>query len=317
MAILSKRHRRIPRTGRYANILMDETFKVVLCNPENEQLLKEIIELLIPGKRIDKLVLRDKEHHGFALSDKNVTFDLYCTDDNGEQFIVEMQHSKQHSYADRMLCYATYPIRTQLSEKVRAYRGSLMSRLLGRKPKGKMDYKLMPVYVVSIVNFSLEHEVAEALEEGGLVSRYEIRNAGSGELMTDALHFVYLELGRLDIGKDEPQRCRTLMEKFAWSLKYMHELEERPAGFAETVLGLLYSATEFANMSIGRQEQYYKIMTTQIDIIAQQEYARNEGREEGIAQRNIEIARQMLADGVAAGTICKYTGLSEEEIERL
>ncbi|MBR5063382.1 MAG: hypothetical protein IKX05_01560 [Bacteroidales bacterium] len=46
--------------ARFANILFDDTFKVVVCAPENEQLLIKIIELLIPGKHIKTLVLKDK-----------------------------------------------------------------------------------------------------------------------------------------------------------------------------------------------------------------------------------------------------------------
>ena len=41
------------------------------------------------------------------------------------------------------------------------------------------------------------------------------------------------------------------------------------------------------------------------------------GLEEGDAQRNIEIARAMLALGLEHDIICKSTGLSEDEIMRL
>lgn len=62
--------------SRYANILFDDTFKVVVCAPGNEGLLIKIIELLIPGKRIKSLVLRDKENHGLSVSDKSSIFDI-------------------------------------------------------------------------------------------------------------------------------------------------------------------------------------------------------------------------------------------------
>ena len=35
--------------GRYAYLLSDATFKVVVCTPEHEKLLIEILELLLPG----------------------------------------------------------------------------------------------------------------------------------------------------------------------------------------------------------------------------------------------------------------------------
>ena len=42
---------------------------------------------------------------------------------------------------------------------------------------------------------------------------------------------------------------------------------------------------------------------------------REEGREEGINQRSLEIARNMLAKGVDASTVLEITGLSMEEIQ--
>ena len=42
---------------------------------------------------------------------------------------------------------------------------------------------------------------------------------------------------------------------------------------------------------------------------------REEGREEGINQRSLEIARNMLAKGMDASTVLEVTGLSREEIQ--
>ena len=41
------------------------------------------------------------------------------------------------------------------------------------------------------------------------------------------------------------------------------------------------------------------------------------GKEQGIAEREVEIATAMLADGVDVETICKYTGLTPEEVNAL
>ena len=296
--------------SRFANILFDDAFKVAVCAPGNEGLLIKIIELLIPGKHIKSLVLRDKENHGLSVSDKITTFDLYCTGENGEQFIVEMQHSPQKNYADRMLCYATYPIRAQLASK-------LEKRREGKKVD-KMDYGLCPVYVVSILNFSISHETEKSLENG-LVSRYDIRNAQSGEQMTEALHFVYLELGRLKANVDEPHKCKTLLEQFAYSTKYMHELPERPEGFDNPLLVDLYNATEFANWSPEKQQEYDSTMRTELDIIAEKAYAREEAREEEREkshQKLVAVGMSLIKEkGMSIDEVCHFTGLSPEDFQ--
>lgn len=89
---------------RYANILLDDAFKVIIFTP---------------GKRIRSLEFRPTEQHGLALSDKISNFDAVCTSENGEMFIVEMQGLPQTGYADRMLSYASFPIRMQLEQKLK------------------------------------------------------------------------------------------------------------------------------------------------------------------------------------------------------
>ena len=107
------------------------------------------------------------------------------------------------------------------------------------------------------------------------MSRYSIRNDRNGELMTDALHFIYLELGRLGIRKDDDSRCVTNLQKMAYSLKYMHDLQAPPKGFDDEFQRLLYKAGELSGMTQQQRRQYDIAMTTKIDIIAQQDYARD------------------------------------------
>ena len=60
--------------GRYACILYDATFKIIVCNPRNEKLMIKIIELLLPGKHIESIDFIDKEQHGLEKYEKGVTF---------------------------------------------------------------------------------------------------------------------------------------------------------------------------------------------------------------------------------------------------
>ena len=95
-------------------------------------------------------------------------------------FIVEMQGLPQNSYADRMVCYASFPIRMQLEQKLKDL----------HEGKGKpMDYGLLPIYVVSFVNFAIDHR-DKAILQDGLISRYCICSPGTGEVMTESLQFV-------------------------------------------------------------------------------------------------------------------------------
>lgn len=303
--------------AKYANLLFDDSFKVVICAPGNERLLMDIIELLVPGKKLKSLELRDKEQHGLSISDKISNFDLYCTSETGEQFIVEMQNTAQRHYADRMLCYASHPIRNQLAKKLAERQEKIRQ---GLPPMMPMDYSLLPVYVVSILNFSIPHVTEDMLEEG-LVSRYAIRNEHGEELMTDSLHFVYLELGRLKAKKSNPELCKTLLSRFAYSLKYMHELDARPEAYNDDLIERLFNASEFANWNTEKQFEYETIMRTELDRIAEMTYALEEAearvQAKADAQKKAEIlqiSKSLLANGVSVDVVVACTGLSKEEV---
>lgn len=309
-------------SAKYANLLNDETFKVVICARGNEGLVAGMLNILLPEKKIKQLKFLDREQHGLAISDKNVTFDLYCTEENGEEFIVEMQGARQAHFADRMICYSTFPIRMQLERKLRDREEALKR---GETPPA-MNYRLLPIYVVSLLNFRLEHESDGALEEpDGLVSRYEIRNRRNGEQMTGALNFVFLELGRLKAGGNEPGKCRTAVERLAWSLKYMHVSDGRPETFEDDVLKQLYDSSEFANLSVEQQLEYEEKMFNWLDVNGIKEYAREEGlaegraegRAEGASARTEEIARNLKADGLSPELVSRYTGLTPEQVQAL
>ena len=241
-----------------------------------------------------------------ANSEKRVTFDLLCRDDDtDEEFLVEVQNAPSDSYPDRVLYYSYYPLREQLAKKD--------LKLLEKEEdveRGKMDYSLKPVYVISFVNFKLNHKSEEAIEED-YVSRYELRNGHNGEILTQALNFVFIEMGRLPFGKEEWGKCRTRMERFVFAFKYMHTFEEFPAAFAQDpMLVDMAKAAKLANMPIERLNEYEKNMRTELDRLSEINTAKRIGREEGKA----DIARKLLSDGVSAKKVAEYTDLSEEQV---
>ena len=293
--------------ARYANILNDDAWKVVIFTPGNEDLMARMLEVLLPGKKISSLVFRPTEQHGLAVSDKISNFDAVCTSDTGEMFIVEMQGLGQNSYADRMLCYASFPIRMQLEQKLKdIHEGKA-------KP---MDYGLLPIYVVSFVNFAIEHRDEDILQEG-LISRYCICSPRTGEMMTDSLQFVYLELGRLKAKLGEANQCKSLVEQLAYSLKYMRELEECPKPFEDKLFSLLFQASEYANLDVRKQMQVSEIMRTELDRIAENNYAREQGKAEGKAEEARRAARKLQELGVDIAIISQATDLTPEEIMAL
>ena len=95
------------------------------------------------------------------------------------------------------------------------------------------------------------------------------------------------------------------------------QLDARPDELAEDFFIRLFHSAELAGFTEADREKYDKDMTTELDKIAQLDYAREEGRVEGREKEKIETAKKMLEDGLDADLICRYTGLSIEEIQKL
>ena len=64
---------------------------------------------------------------------------IYCENERGEKFIVELQKTKQLYFKDRSLYYSTFPIQEQAK-------------------KGDWNYRLKNVYTIGILDFIFEDD---------------------------------------------------------------------------------------------------------------------------------------------------------------
>lgn len=281
--------------GRYIDLMFDRGFKRVFGKPANKDVLIAFLNTVIPEKNIVDLTYLNVEKEGLGPDSRKSCFDVHCTIDDGSHIIVEVQNSNQAFYRERVLYYASLPVLDQIE-------------------KGE-EYNLTPVYVVSILNFSLPHENWD----GAVRSSYTIREDRTGEAMTDALHFIFLELGRFT--KTEHELDNDL-EKWYFCLLHMGGFTERPAGMQAEVFRRLFNVAEVEALPAKEREQYIKDMTTERDIRNQKAFARNEGMKEGLkeglergeAKKQLEVAKAMLSKGMAPTLISEITGLSLDQV---
>lgn len=78
-------------TERYASVLSDAGFHAVLADSRNKDILIEIINLLLNGERVIKdLTYRNEDLAPNVLGKKEIRLDLFCVDECGAGFVVEM-----------------------------------------------------------------------------------------------------------------------------------------------------------------------------------------------------------------------------------
>ena len=274
-----------PPIGRYIDLMFDRGFKRVFGKPANKDILIAFLNEVIPDRHIIDLEYLNNEKEGLSPFSKKSIFDVQCTTDDGSRIIVEVQNAKQDNFCDRAVYYASLPILDQLE--------------IGG------EYRLIPIIILSILNFSLPHQ----MDDGRIRTSYSIREDANGERLSQVLQFIFLELGKFKKTEDELDNDT---EKWYFCFLNMHKLIERPSVMTGT-FERLFQVAEVEALPQKEKENYIKDMTTERDIINQREYARKEGRAE--SQR--EIARKLVALGLDTATIAKVTGLNEEEVAKL
>ena len=290
--------------GKYVNLMNDVAFQWVFGQESNKDLLIALLNELLPHLHIEGLEFYKQRQLSFSKNLKSSVFDVSCRLTDGTYIDVEVQVKEQDWFSDRCLYYSTYCIQNQIAV-------------------GQEEYTLKPVYVISIDAFSRPHA---ANWDGSVLSSYSLREDRTYELMTDNLHFVFVELENFnkkweDIDNDK--------ERFYFCIRHMHELKDLPDGFAQGIWAKLAQQSELAEMPSEVKTKYIKDMVTEMDKRAQMKCAlrkateqglaegRAQGLEQGLEQGKLETARKMKADGLDAELICKYTGLAPEQITEL
>ena len=99
---------------KYIDPFTDFGFKHIFGTEENKHFLISFLnDLLDIDSKIIDLEYRNLEKLGLNIIDRRAIFDVYCTDEKNNNFIVELQRSKQKYFKDRSLYYTSFPIQQQ------------------------------------------------------------------------------------------------------------------------------------------------------------------------------------------------------------
>ena len=101
---------------RYINPFTDFGFKKIFGDPDDTELLRSLINDILgfEGKdKIETIIFKNGELLPDNPEDRKAILDLYCKDENGSEFIVELQKVHQEHFQSRALYYASFPIQEQ------------------------------------------------------------------------------------------------------------------------------------------------------------------------------------------------------------
>ena len=117
-------------------------FKKIFGEEASKPQLIDFLNSLLPEKnKIVSLTFKNNEQLGTTELDRKAIYDIYCENDKGEKFIVELQKgiaaAKQNYFKERTIYYSTFPIIEQAE-------------------RGDWNYNLTSVYCIGILDFTFD-----------------------------------------------------------------------------------------------------------------------------------------------------------------
>lgn len=290
------------KLGKYADILTDRVFRRSFGTEEWKRLTELLLQLLIPERKINSISFSPTEHINAFNRSKDVRIDVECTDTDGSRFMVEMQLAPQRDFYARAIFNSSFGIQEQISF-------------------GERNYLYKPVYFIGIMNFCFHKD------SDRVVFRYRLREDDSGELMSENLQYIFVELPNC---AKTPHEAESLAERVFYSMRNMSTLERIPHGWdEEEIIKLLFDSVKLSNFTPKDKADYIEDMTTKQDIENQIAYAAEQGlrigmekgmkkgMEKGMEKGVAMVAKKLLEQGIPESEILMATGLTAEGLRAL
>ena len=248
---------------KFINPFTDFGFKKLFGSEPNKDLLIDFLnEVLKTKEKIVNLTYKKTNHLGRTELDRKAIFDLYCENEHGEKFIIELQKAKQKFFKDRSLYYASFPIQEQ-----------------GKQ--GDWNFELKTVYCVGILDFVFDDKDKDKL----VVDEIALISKNTGKLFYDKLSFVYVQMPNFTKSEDQ---LETHLDKWLFLLKHLHKLNKIPIKLQEKIFKKVFSLAEVAKYTQVEYQQYMDSLKYYLDLKNSLESSKIFGFEEGEAKGRIE-----------------------------
>ncbi|MCY7420133.1 MAG: Rpn family recombination-promoting nuclease/putative transposase [Chitinophagaceae bacterium] len=276
--------------AKYINPFTDFGFKKIFGEEASKPLLIDFLNALLPQpKLIVDLAFKNTEQLGQSEADRKAIYDIYCENENGEKFIVELQKARQNYFKERTIFYSTFPIREQAE-------------------KGVWNYNLKAIYCVGILDFTF-NDYENEREKSEVVHTIKLKNQ-YGKTFYEKLTYIYLEMPNF---KQEEDELVTRLDKWLYFIKHLEDFQNIPEIFKDEVFTKAFEKAELAKFGQAELDSYENSLKIYRDLKGVIDTAFDEGKLEG----KMEVAKTLKESGVPIDIINKATGLSESEIEKL
>lgn len=261
----------------------DFIFKKIFGQTKNADILKDLLEAILPEIKIDKVEInKDVSLERKIMTEKLGILDVVATLNNSTKINIEMQVKNYYNTIERSLFYITGMYHENLE-------------------KGT-DYTEIPKSIsIWITDYNI-------FEEGPIHEKARIKREYENKILTNKIELHYIQLPKF---QEKSKRITNKLEQWLTFIKNenveeIKMIENKYIKKAEKELEYLTGDEETRRLAELREK-----------AIRDEMAAMSKAKKEGITETKQEVAKKMLAKKIDIKTIIEITGLTKEEIQKL
>lgn len=263
-------------TGVYIPIISDYGFKATFGNEADDLFLRTALQALIKSESPIREVKFDKNaFEALTIDSRSGIFDLSCTDEKGNQFIVEMQLGYAPYFVQRMKFYALHKFNTLVE-------------------RGNFDYTNLPkLYAIAFLEKSILptahfHTIANLRSERGEIIDYQMT-------------FITVELAKFD---KQVVEIETDLEKLVYTMKTLHTTEptQYPAFWNEEWLKRAIEELDTRKMTPEERAYFARVTAANAEAVKAEKQKIEEAKQEVQANsvQNLLIMKVLTVEQIAS-----------------
>ncbi len=268
---------------RFIPLVSDYGFKATFGNESDTRFLRKALQALINSSvAIQEVTFIQNEIKGVTRDSRSGIYDLFCKDERGNEFIVEMQLGEYPEFIQRMKFYAFYRLNTLIR-------------------KGDYQFDNLPkIYCIGILAVSIFPHITD-------YQNIAILKNQNNELIDDQLTFITVELDKFD---KDLGAIQSDLDKLIYTMKTIHEVSE-PTQFPQfwNEEWLRVAIQELDKRAFTPEQRLSYEMTISANALA----VKNENKKikEAINTKNTETVTKALNGGkLTVEEIAEYNGVS-------
>lgn len=271
------------------NLKNDVIFNSFFSRKGNEEYLIDFLQSLLKIEITQIEIQGQVDLEKLAQNEKGGRLDLQAKLNNGIIVNIELQIKNEKNMEKRTLYYGA----KTLSKEVK---------------RGEEYNEIKQVIMINILNYEM-FEYEEYVSETVIVSEKHREKE-----IINGMKWYFIELPKFRKAQknmeDKLNQWLVFIDDYDKGEIEMAEKKNKTIERARVELNYLTGEAEMRRLAELREKW-------EMDYISAKADGFSDGREEGRKENKLEIAKQMLEDGVDIAKISKYTGLLEEEIEKL